>query len=169
VLLRVLLGGLSLLTLAIVASALRRLGLYEQAYGYTRLRVLVGVAELWLGLLFVLVVVALVGLRTSWLPRAVAATAALALLGTALANPDQLVAEQNLARYHRSGRIDLDYLARLSPDAVPALVCLEPDQRVRALAELDSRLARQADDWRTWNLGRQRARAALADPVAACD
>ncbi len=168
VLLRVLLGGLSLLTLVIVASAVKRLGLYEQAYGYTRLRVLVEVVELWLGLLFVLVLAALVSLRTGWVPRVVVASAVLVLLGVGVADPDRFVAERNVSRYQQTGRIDVDYLARLSPDAVPALICLPPQVRPGALADIADRLARD-DDWRTWNYGRAHARALLADPAAGCD
>src|SRR5205814_1614835 len=77
-------AGLAVLTLVIVAAALRRMALYEQAYGWTRLRVLVGAVELWLGLLFVLVLVAGVRLRAGWLPRAVAGTAAAGLLAVAI-------------------------------------------------------------------------------------
>ena len=73
-LLRVLLGTLAVCTLAIVASAVRRLSLYEDAYGFTRLRVLVGAVELWLGVVYLLVVLAGVRLRAGWLPRAVAGT-----------------------------------------------------------------------------------------------
>jgi len=162
-LLRVLLGGLSLLALVIVASAVRRLALYEQAYGFTRLRVLVGAVELWLALLFVLVIAALVSLRTGWLPRVVLASGVLLLVGVGLAGPDRFVADQNVRRYHQTGRIDTAYLSRLSPDAVPALVCLPEELREPALADIAARLRRTPDDWRSWNLGRAHARRLLAD------
>ena len=61
--LRVALGALCGLTLVVVASALHRMDLYQQAYGFTLLRVLVDAFELWLGLLVVLVLVA--GVRLS--------------------------------------------------------------------------------------------------------
>ena len=56
--LRLVLGALCGLTLVVVASALHRMDLYQQAYGFTVLRVLVDAFELWLGLLVVLVLVA---------------------------------------------------------------------------------------------------------------
>ena len=68
--LRVTLGALCGLTLVVVASALHRMDLYQQAYGFTLLRVLVDAFELWLGLLVVLVLVAGVRLSGWWLPRA---------------------------------------------------------------------------------------------------
>ncbi len=48
--LRLLLGALCVLTLAVVASALYRMSLYQDAFGYTVLRVFVDGFELWLGL-----------------------------------------------------------------------------------------------------------------------
>ena len=44
------LGALCLLTLVVVASALHRMDLYQDAYGFTRLRLLVDLFEGWLGL-----------------------------------------------------------------------------------------------------------------------
>lgn len=161
-LLRVLLGTLAVLTLVIVASALRRMALYEQAYGWTRLRILVGAVELWLGLLFVLVLAAGVRLRGAWLPRAVAGTAVVGLLAVTLLSPDRFIADRNVDRYFRTGDIDRWYLLELSPDAAPALDRLPPLLRSCALAQIAADLADEPDDWRTWNLGRAQARAVIA-------
>ena len=57
-LLRLLLGALCVLTLAVVASALYRMSLYQEAFGYTVLRVFVDGFELWLGLVVVFLLVA---------------------------------------------------------------------------------------------------------------
>ena len=65
------LGALCLLTLVVVASALYRMHVYEEAYGFTRLRLLVSVFEGWLGLVVLLVLGAGLRLRGSWVPRAV--------------------------------------------------------------------------------------------------
>ena len=75
--LKVALVTLCVLTLAVVASALYRMSLYQEAYGYTTLRVLVDGFELWLGLLLVLMVVAVVRGRATWLPRAALLSGAL--------------------------------------------------------------------------------------------
>ncbi len=56
--LRVLIGGLCLTTLVIVASAIHRMSLYENAYGYSVERLLVRWIELGLGLVLVLILVA---------------------------------------------------------------------------------------------------------------
>ena len=67
------LGLLCALTLVVVASALYRMHVYQEAYGFTELRLLVDVFEGWLGLLVVAVMVAGITLRGAWLPRAAAA------------------------------------------------------------------------------------------------
>ncbi|SBT49468.1 DUF4153 domain-containing protein [Micromonospora auratinigra] len=164
ILIRVLIGGLALLSLVVVASALYRMRVYTDAYGATRLRLLVAVAELWLGLLFVLVGAATVRLRGSWLPRVALGAAVLALLGLALVDPDRLIAERNVERWQRTGRLDVTYLSGLSPDAVPALDRLPEPLRSCALWRIDAELP--ADGWRAANLGRAQARAVLAgDPA----
>jgi hypothetical protein len=158
IVIRVLLGSLAGLTLVIVASALYRMNLYEQAYGFTRLRILVSACELWLGAVFAMVLAAGVRLRARWLAQAVAASGAAALLGLALLNPDRFIADRNIDRYERIDRIDVDYLSRLSADAAPALDRLPYPLRDCVLAGIAADLADSPDDWRGANLGRERAR-----------
>ncbi|MEU0547250.1 DUF4173 domain-containing protein [Micromonospora sp. NPDC005979] len=158
-LVRALLGALTALSLVIVASALYRMQVYADAYGATRLRLVVATVELWLGLLFVLVGVAVVRLRATWLPRLVIGTAVLALLGLALVNPDRLIADRNVDRYLQTGRLDVDYVSGLSADAVPALARLPEPMRICALSRLAVELPWDGV-WAT-NLGRERARPEL--------
>ncbi|MEU1245751.1 DUF4153 domain-containing protein [Micromonospora arida] len=158
-LVRVLLGTLTALSLVIVASALYRMQVYADAYGATRLRLVVATMELWLGLLFLLVGVAVVRLRAEWLPRLVIGTAVLALLGLALVNPDRLIADRNVDRYLETGRLDVDYVSGLSADAVPALARLPDPMRICALTQIAAEQPRDGL-WAT-NLGRLRARAEL--------
>jgi len=165
--LRGLLGALAALTLLIVASALFRMYTYQEAYGFTRLRVLVSVVELWLGLVFVLVLVAGVRLRAGWLPRAVVATGVVAVLALAALNPDRFIAERNLDRWAHGGQLDVSYLASLSADAAPALVCLPEPERREALAGIRASLADAPEGWRDANLSRAIARD-LLDGDAAC-
>jgi hypothetical protein len=152
-LLRLALGALCGLALVVVGSALYRMHLYEQAYGFTRLRLLVSVFEAWLGLLVVLVLVAGARFRAGWLPRAALLSGAGFLFALAAANPDAYIARHNLARFEQTGRVDWGYLAGLSDDAAPTLSTLPADLRGR-VAHVD----RSHDDWLEWNLGRARAR-----------
>jgi hypothetical protein len=154
------LGALCLQTLVVVASALHRMNLYQDAYGFTQLRLLVDVFEGWLGLLVLAVVAAGVALRADWLPRLALLSGAGALLALAAINPDAWIAEHNLDRYAATGRIDWAYLRSLSDDAVPVLAKLPPGERRCALA---SRRA-ATDGWLEWNLGRHRAGRSLPGP-----
>ena len=158
------LGLLCVLTLVVVASALYRMHVYQEAYGFTQLRLLVDVFEGWLGLLVLGVMVAGVTFRAAWLPRAALLSGAGLLLLLAAVNPDAWIAEHNLDRYAETGKVDWDYLQGLSADAVPVLATLPDDVVGCALSGHEP----GTDDWLAWNLGRQRAeplvRSHLADP-----
>jgi hypothetical protein len=144
----------------VVASALYRMHVYEQAYGFTRLRVLVSACELWLGVLFLFVLAAGVRRRGAWLPRAAVGAAVIALLGLVALDPDRFIADHNVDRYSDIGRIDVNYLSTLSADAAPALDRLPEDLRDCVLSRIDRRLeVRPDDDWYEANLARVRARA----------
>jgi hypothetical protein len=158
---RVLLGLLCALTLVVVAVALRRLYLYEETFGWTRLRLWVHAFELWLG--FVVVLVAVAGVvrgRVPWLPRTVAASGAVAMIVLALLNPDRFIAEHNVARYADTGKIDVPYLRGLSADAVPALDELPEPLRTCALRQIDFQLS-ENEPAMSANLARARARKIL--------
>jgi Domain of unknown function (DUF4153) len=159
VLLRTLLSALSALALLVVVSAVVRMWAYEQAYGFTRLRVTVSVVELWLGILFLLVIGSIVRLSARWLPRAVLGSGLIVLLGFALVNPDRFIAGQNVDRYYRTHRIDVGYLRGLSADAAPELGRLPADLRECALGEISADLAAHKDGLMEYNLGRSIARA----------
>ncbi|HSJ21345.1 MAG TPA: DUF4173 domain-containing protein [Nocardioidaceae bacterium] len=152
-LLRAVLGALCLLTLVVVASALYRMHVYEEAYGFTRLRLLVSFFEGWLGLVVLLVMVAGIRLVGTWIPRAALLTGAAALLALAALNPDAYVAERNIERYSTTQRVDWYYLSGLSADAAPVLAGLPAHLRdCVVLASAGT------GDWLEWNLGRARAR-----------
>ena len=163
-LLRMLLGGLCVLALAVVVSALHRLHLYEEAFGFTRLRLFMNVFEGWLGVLIVLVLLAGVRLRATWLPRAIVATAAAALLGLAAINADGFVADRNVARYVATGKLDSAYLQGLSADAVPAIARLPEPLRSCVLGGL---VVDEDGGPGGWNFGRERAREILPAPSVA--
>jgi hypothetical protein len=96
----------------------------------------------------------------------VVASAALALVGLVAANPDYLIARQNVLRYESLHRIDLYYLQDLSADAAPAFETLPKDMRDCVLYDINRHLDEQGpDEPREWNLGRARARQVLADYV----
>ncbi len=162
---RILPGALAVLTLVIVASAISRMWLYQQVYGFTVLRLVVLAVELWLGFGFALTLVQVLRLRRGGPVRGMAAAGVAALLALAVLNPDRFVAEHNVTRYAATGRIDTDYLSGLSADAVPALDRLPEPLRTCVLVPIALR-EDDPGDWRSANLGRAAARPILDGALA---
>ncbi|UGT62394.1 DUF4153 domain-containing protein [Nocardia asteroides] len=154
--LRTLLIAVSGLTLVIDASAVTRLWTYQEAYGHTVLRLLVGTTELGLAAVYLMVIAAVLRLRWAWLPRAAIGTAVATLLALAAIDPERLIADRNIDRWQHSGKLDTGYLGGLSADVAPALDRLPADLRLRLRADLADRLG--DDTWQSWNLARHNAR-----------
>jgi hypothetical protein len=139
--------------LLLATSALRRLWLYQDAYGWTVTRLNAGAFELWVTAVLIGVAAGWLVRRTDLLPRFVIGSAGLGLLLVGMAGPDAIVASANVARFEQSTKIDTYYLSMLSADAVPALDRLPEPLRSCALAAQTV----TDDPWYGWNLGRARA------------
>jgi len=167
------------LTLVVLASAVLRLQLYQDAYGWTELRLYVAVSIIAMAATLVTLAVFLATDRTRWLGHVMAVIGLIALIGLNVVAPAAFVAERNLARVidpslvPPDGEADLDasYLAVLPDDAIPVLVAALPklsgDDAHRLATLLRDRRAEIAAEpgYRSpfaWNLGRVRAREALA-------
>lgn len=153
------------LTLVVVAVALRRLDLYENAYGLTMLRLYAAVLAGLLGVSLTLLGVWLLTDRErAWFPAAALGAGLVALLALNLANPEALVVRRNIAFAQRSGRFDPDYLSELSADAVPELVRALPRLPAAAQADLLSELCSLSGtphrSWASWNAADRAAVAA---------
>ena len=159
-------GALLVLLAVVMASALRRMQLYQAEYGLTELRLYATVFMGWLVLVFCWFAATVLRgqrLRFAW-GATVAGFGVLALLD--LANPHALIVRVNTEHALTSGRFDRDYLVSLSADAVPALVESLPHLRPRTRCELAWRMGAEGwetegADWRSWNWGRARAREVL--------
>jgi hypothetical protein len=160
-LMKILGGVLVVLTLVVLASALKRLVLYEEVFGFTRLRVAVHATILWLTGMFCMVSIAGVRMNARWLPRGVVIFSSLALLAFTVVRPDALIAERNVERFERTGKVDVAYLAGLSPDAVPALARLPEPERSCALVSLRYELTEPDSLWEL-NFARDTARETLS-------
>jgi len=114
--------GLVALVLVMLVSAYQRLGLYEAAYGFSRLRTYTHVVLIWIGLLLIATIVLEILRRE----RAFAFAAVIAALGFAvslsLLNVDAFIVKQNIQRDGGKVALDSQYFLNLSDDAVPALV-----------------------------------------------
>ncbi len=154
--LRTLPAVLGALTLVIVASALSRMWTYQEAYGFTVLRLLVSACEIWIALLYLMILTALLRLRRAWLPRAAVGAAALTLLLLAATNPERLIADRNIDRWQAGKPLDTDYLSQLSADIAPAADRLPEPLRAQLL---DPVRAHTTDHrWQSWTLSRARLR-----------
>jgi hypothetical protein len=151
-LLRALVGTLCATSVVVVISAIHRMWVYQQAYGFSTERLMVITIEVWLGVVFLLVAAAGIRMTARWLPRAVLVAGVLALLGLAALNPERLIADRNIDRFQQTGLLDVEYLSTLSADIDPALHRLpDPVRECVTVGHLDR------DPWYLFNLSRSRA------------
>jgi hypothetical protein len=168
------------LTAVVLVSAFVRLRLYQDAYGWTELRFVVAVAIGWLAAALAIVAGLLLARRAAWTLHALGILLLVVIGGTNVVGPQAYVAQRNLERavnpalVPAGGRtgLDLDYLATLGDEAVPAVVAAidrlpDPADRDWLARFLASRAAELREwpavlGWPAWNLSRERAREALA-------
>lgn len=172
-------SGLALagLTGAVLVSALIRLRIYQEAYGWTELRFYVLATIVWLAIGIGITMVLLARDRMGWLVHGLTIAALIVLAGVNVVGPARLIADENVARVLNPALVppdgqtglDIGYAVELGDDAVPALVRALPAvpaidrpyllsmlrERARSLATAE------ATGWPNWNLGRERAREAL--------
>jgi hypothetical protein len=158
---KVLSVALTLQVILIMGSAFKRLYLYEQAYGFTALRLYSHAFTVLLAVIFIILAYKIIRSASTQafaFPAFLAVIAFLACLNAI--NPDAFIARQNIARYQSTGKIDVEYLGRLSADAAPvlaaALPSLKPADAAALAKDLDDQKANAAryGDWQSWNLSR---------------
>lgn len=166
--LRLLLAPLCVLTGVVLLSAALRLRHYAEAFGYTRLRLVVSASMAVIAVVLLLLLVAGALWRADWLPRAVLVSAAVALLSLNALNADGFIAGRNIDRAGKGAALDTYYLSGLSADAVPQLLRLPEPDRTCVLETLRHRLDQAGGGWRGANVARSRARSLLPPSVASC-
>jgi hypothetical protein len=166
------------LTAVVLVSAALRLRLYQDAYGWTELRLYVLTAIVALAAALALMTALAAFGRMRWLGHGLAVIGLVALVGLNLVAPAAFVAARNVERVidpslvAPGGHAGLDagYLGVLPDDAVPVLVgsldALPARERQDVLAVLEERRRELATDAAfqspfAWNLGREAARTAL--------
>jgi hypothetical protein len=113
---------LVVLVSVILASALMRLLLYEEAYGFTRLRTYTHVAIYWMGAGFVVFLILLIANRLRLFAPASAVMAVGFSLTLSAVNVDAFIVQRNIQRFEETKALDVPYLVSLSDDAIPGLV-----------------------------------------------
>lgn len=107
-------------TFVLLASAFYRMLVYEQAYGFTYLRVFV---QTFMIMLFFLSIVNIIYIWYSKIPiiKSYFIISLAVYIIMNFANVDVIIAKNNINRYYETGQIDMDYLKGLSYDAVPEM------------------------------------------------
>jgi hypothetical protein len=110
------------LTGVILLSALKRLGLYEQAYGWTRMRFLSHAFCYLVAAVLILLAAQLYWSRRHVLLAGTIGAGFLTLTAVNAVNPDAYIAKRNIGAFKCDSRTGLGYLSELSADAVPSVV-----------------------------------------------
>ncbi|MFL5574882.1 MAG: DUF4153 domain-containing protein [Gemmatimonadaceae bacterium] len=168
---RALAGALLLLLGVVMLSAMQRMRLYQREYGLTETRLFASAAMGWLALVFAWFAATVLRGRAAPFAFGALLSAWLVVAALDVANPDALIARTNVARLAGGAReLDGSYLASLSADAAPAVAEAFPSMPAKwSCAVASSLLAelRPERSWTAWNLGRARARRAIAPHAAA--
>ncbi len=165
------LTALSVLLMAnlmvILASSLQRIMLYEQAYGFSRLRTYTHVFIYWLAALIITLVVLELLRRRGHIALALVITAIGFGASLAILNVDGFIVNRNVQRAVAGEELDLAYLNTLSTDAVPALLAnyTDPNLPPDAVHKLGAALAcreKTTNDpgtqaWQSFNFSEARA------------
>jgi uncharacterized protein DUF4153 len=118
------------LAIGLVVVSLRRMALYDEAFGLTMLRLWVVGAAVWMGLVLVMTAVRALGAPDgrNWVLAAAGGAALLLVVVASVGNPEAFVVRHNLGRAAddtslaaTGAELDIPYLAGLSDDAVPAI------------------------------------------------
>lgn len=157
---KILLSLLVGFTFVMLASAFYRMLVYEEAYGFTYLRIFV---QAFMVLLFFLFIINIVFIWYERLPIIKAyfiATLAVYIILN-FANLDVIIARNNIYRYNVTGQLDLEYLKDLSYDAIPEMEKLLDDKRVgnEVLTHFEQKKLelQEQDVWQSLNYSRTRA------------
>lgn len=107
----------------IMFSAFTRLTIYEEAYGFTILRLYSHVFIILLATVFCLLLYKIhIDKRENTFAFRVFVLIALFLAGMNLLNPDAFIARHNLERFAVTGKLDTAYIGQLSSDAIPVTI-----------------------------------------------
>ncbi|MBO6195398.1 MAG: DUF4173 domain-containing protein [Bacilli bacterium] len=109
-----------LLTFVIIVSSFLRMYMYESAYGYTLLRLLVYVSLITETILLIPTLVYIINPKINILNYYVIITT-IAYTTLSLSPVDYFIAKNNINRYHKTNKIDINYLVNESSDNIPLL------------------------------------------------
>jgi hypothetical protein len=156
-------------TFILLISAFYRMTVYEQAYGFTYLRIFVQAFMIMLFFLFVINIIYIWYQKLPIIKSYFIISLAIYIILN-FANVDIIIAKNNTNRYFESGQIDVVYLKGLSYDAVPEMEKLfttvnsSPDLKEKQMAkELSEYFKERKSDlenqksWQSFNISKYKA------------
>lgn len=155
--------------IVIMVSAFMRLLLYEDAYGFTTLRLYSHVFIIFLTVVFgLLIYKVLKNGKESNFSLGVFLSAILFLAGMNVLNPDAFIAQKNIQRFNDGKKLDVYYLTTLSDDALPVTVKMLDisDESVKGefayymYWKMQGRIS--SNNWQSFNISRNRAKEIIA-------
>ena len=148
----------------IMISAFTRLLLYEDAYGFTTLRLYSHVFIIFLTITFALLIYkVLKNEKESNFSLGVFLSAILFLVSMNILNPDAFIAQRNRERFNDGKKIDVYYLTTLSDDALPVTIKMlnVSDESIKGEFAYYMYWRVQGRDssnnWQSFNISRNRA------------
>jgi hypothetical protein len=162
------LASLSLIVLVIliIIAAFKRLALYIQAYGLTEDRFNSAVFVIWLAAVFLLLAYKVYKAKND---SFFAFSGLISLISFLIAfnviNPHAVIARQNVKHFEKTGKLDTNYLLRLSEDATGVIVEMLDQPESEEIKILGYNLYQRHQDskqhkdlsWQAWNLGRNKS------------
>jgi hypothetical protein len=165
---RVLAGTQLALLFVIMASAVRRMLLYQNEYGLTELRLYTTAFIVWLALVFIWFIATVLRGRREQFAFGSLIAGLLMIATLHVINPDALIVRVNIAHARAGRSFDAYYAVSLSDDGVPTLMKSLPalsaaDQRIIAAKVLERLSPPEETDWRTWNWSRAEAQRVIRE------
>ena len=149
-------------TFVIIASGFKRIMVYEEAYGYTYLRILVALFLLWMGGVFAIFILKIILKKSHcWLISSGLCLAVVFLLLVSTFSIDKFIARKNIDRYLIQGKeLDMEYLSCLSTDAFPEIKRLRKEAKDKDVRQSAKKILSQMSEtsennlrhWASWNL-----------------
>ena len=158
--------------IVIMVSAFMRLLLYEDAYGFTTLRLYSHVFIIFLTVVFgLLIYKVLKNGKESNFSLGVFLSAILFLVGMNILNPDAFIAQKNIQRFNDGKKLDVYYLTTLSDDALPVTIKMlnTSDESVKGefayymYWKMQGRIS--SNNWQSFNVSRKRAKGVIAPKI----
>jgi hypothetical protein len=151
--------------IVVITSAFKRLSLYIDTYGMTELRFYVAGFIILLLVLFILLAVKFIkSKREEFFTFATLLSVVTFLIVINIINPHAFIIRANIEQFNQTGKLDADYVGRLSADAVSGKVELykklegNDKEILRGLLQKQKeRLQESSSDWRSSNYSRNQA------------